>query len=333
MKTLVTVARAAQKEVLFNAESCRKLEALSRVDWIEEGKDYTSEDLARDIGPYDACITSWGSPKFTPAVLEKAVNLKFIGHAAGTVVPIVDKSVFARDIVVANANTALAASTAELALTLMLAGAWDINGYNSRLKQGQWVDNSVERVMGLQRQVIGLVGFGEISTRLIALLKPFNPTILLYSRFCTPEQARTLGVELSSLENLLGNSQIISLHRTLTSATREMLGREQLQLIRPGALLVNTARGGLLDQAVLLELLQQNRFFAALDVYEEEPLGKENPLLSLSNVLCTPHIGGFSQYWKTRLGQSVVDELDRWLKGEPLRGQITAEKFERLTPA
>lgn len=318
--------------MIFNQAAIEKLEAISDVDWIEAGKDYTSDDLACHIADYDACITSWGSCKFTPQVLQRAKKLKFIGHAAGTVVPIVDEAVFSTGITVVNANSALARSTAELALTLMMAGAWEIYGYNLRLKQGQWSKNSSETVLGLYRQTIGLIGYGDISRELIRLLKPFDARILLYSGHCTKAEAEDLGVELCPLEELLKSSRIISLHNTLTPSTRGMLGKKELAMIRDQSLLVNTARGPIIDEKALLQELESGRILAALDVYEQEPLDPNHNLLKLPNVLCAPHIGGFSSYWKTRLGETVIDDLARFIKGQPVQGEITAAKFKRLTP-
>jgi phosphoglycerate dehydrogenase-like enzyme len=333
MKTLVTVYDSDLKNMIFKHGAIEKLKEFSEVDFVEEGKCYSIDKLARDIKAYDACITGWCSPKFTPEVLAQADNLKFIGHTAGTVVPIVDESIFQKDIVVVNANSTLAKSTAEAAMALIMAGAWNLHGYNTSLKQGNWSRNISETVMGLQNQVIGLIGYGDISKEVIKLLKPFNANILLYSHYCPEEEAAQAGVELCSLEELLKRSRIISLHNTLTPSTIGMIGSRELALVQEGALIVNTARGPIIDEQALLKALKTGRIFAALDVYEKEPLDKEHELLKLPNVLCLPHIGGFSSYWKTRLGITVIEDLERFVKGEELLGRITFEKFKRLTPS
>jgi phosphoglycerate dehydrogenase-like enzyme len=330
LKTLVTISRSELLRVIFRPKTLQKLESLTQVDWIEQDKEYTSADLARDIEDYDACITGWGSPKFTNEVLCKAARLKFIGHTAGTLVPIVDESVFDLGITIVNANTPLAYSTAECTMALMIAGAWNITDYARSLRAGQWRTNS-DTVMGLTRQTVGLIGFGEISKEMIRLLKPYNCKILLCSKACSPQKARELGVTLCSLEELLSNSMIISLHNTLTDATRGMLGKAQLDLIKDGALLVNTARAAIINEAALVETLKTGRISAVLDVFEKEPLHPDHPLLSLSNVVCVPHIGGFSSYWKSQLAQTVVDQLGNWQQGLPLEGKVTREVYHRMT--
>lgn len=308
------------------------LEQFSEVVWVEEGKPYTSEQLAADIGEFDACITSWGSPKLTQQVLEQAGNLKFVGHAAGTVVPIVEECIFDRQIAVVNANAALAKSTAEAAIAMMMAGAWNLHGYEAGLQQGRWSANSKETVLGLYNQVIGLIGYGDISREVIQLLQPYAPQILLFSRHCTLAEAERLGVELCSLHDLLRRSRIISLHNTLTPVSNGMIGQNELALVQDGALIVNTARGPIMDEQALLEHTASGRLNAVLDVYAHEPLGKEHALLQLPNVMCLPHIGGYSGYWKTRLGATVIADLERFVQGESLQGSITREKFNRLTP-
>lgn len=332
MKTLVTVYNSQLKKLIFNEPAVKKLHQLTDVTWVKEDEILSKEELSECISEYDICITSWGSPKIDAAVLKNAVNLKFLGHAAGTVVPYIDEGFFEREIIVVNSNTFLACSTAEATLALMLAGSWKLKEYSESMRHGIWSKNLEETVPGIARQTIGLIGYGDISRELIRLLKPFSPTILLYSQHCTSEEAELSGIQLSSLDELLSKSRIISLHNTLNPNTLGMIGKKQLDLIQDGALLVNTARGPIVDEAALMDTLGSGRIFAALDVYHKEPVGVENSLLSLPNVLCTPHIGGFCRHWKNRLGDFIIDELERWLQGKPLSSTITKDKFLRLTP-
>ncbi|MFH5182563.1 hydroxyacid dehydrogenase [Paenibacillus sp. TAB 01] len=331
MKTLVTVWKSELRQLLFSGQVREQLEAVSQVDWVPEDHPYTAEQLAADISSYDAVLTSWGSPKLTAEVLERAQALRFVGHAAGTLIPYVDPSAFERpDLAVVNANTALARSTAELTVSLMLTGAWNIGAYREQLRGGRWGSND-QTVMGLYGQAVGIVGLGEIAREVIRLLRGFDVKLRLYSPYCTPEEAASLGVELCSLEQVFRHSRIVSLHDTLTASTRGMIGRELLRLLPDGALLINTARGSLVDESALREELASARIQAALDVYHKEPLPADDPLLGLSNVICLPHIGAYSGYWKSQLGAMVVEDLTRFAAGEPLLRQITAEKFTRMT--
>ncbi|WP_181592558.1 hydroxyacid dehydrogenase [Paenibacillus sp. YN15] len=332
MKTLITVTNHDLRQLLFRPETVKRLEAFSEVGWLEEGRAYTEQELASLVREYDACITSWGSPKLGYEVLRHADRLKFIGHAAGSVVSVVNEDVFDTPITVTNANPLLAQSTAEAAVAYMLAGAWKLRSYGESLRAGMWSNNNVETVPGLSYCTVGLIGYGEISRHVIRLLKPFRPKLLLYSRYCSETEAASLGVELCSLDSLLSRSDIISLHNTWTPATEKMIGSEQLRKIRDGALLVNTARGAIIDEQMLISELSTGRFQAVLDVYEREPLPADNPLLHLPNVWCLPHIGGFHSRLKPEMGNFVIEDLKRLLSGAQPKGIITRDVYKRLTP-
>lgn len=332
MRTLVAIANAELRELFWRKPTLDKLEAISEVDFAPMNEAFTSRELADRIGGYDACITSWGSPAFTPDVLSRAGRLKFIGHGAGSVAPIVNEDVFGVGIVVTSANPVLARSTAECAVALILAGAWDFKGNGERLKQGQWSDNNRETVLGVTRRVVGLVGFGVISKEVIRLLRPFGATILLHSGYCAPEEAEAVGAELCGLNELFERSDIVSLHNTWTPRTEGMIGAEQLERLRDGALFVNTARGAIVQEKALLDELRTGRISAALDVYDREPLSADHELLTMPNVLCLPHIGGFHGILKRELCDFVVDELRRFSRGEPLLGKVGLEHYRRLTP-
>lgn len=196
MKALVTIYHPKLKRLIFNDKAVRRLHELCDVTWVTEGEKFSEESLIECIHEYDICITSWGSPKLTRNALEKAERLKFIGHAAGTIVPYIDEYLYDKGITVVNANTCLAHSTAEATLALMLTLSWKLPEYIHGLKQGIWSKNFEETVPGISHQTIGLIGYGEISKALISLLKAFEPNILLYSRHCTLMEAEALGVQL-----------------------------------------------------------------------------------------------------------------------------------------
>ena len=331
MKILIAIHNKGIKDTVFNHEAIEKLNAVGDVIWLNDDT-LDEEGLSKAVNEYDIILTSWGSPKFTEHVLKKAGRLKFIGHIAGTVVPIVDPYVFETDIKVVNANRVMAYSTAELAVVLMLAGSWELKGFHDRIRQGKWSDNGKGMVPGMYGRTVGLIGYGEISKEVIRLLNPFAPEILVYSGYCEKEEARKVGFTLVSLEELLKRSDIVSLHNTLTPKTRGMIGREQLDMIKDGALVVNTARGPVIQEEPLVEDLIQGRIVYAADVYDQEPLPKDHPFLKLPNVITTPHIGAFSQAWKNKMAFCVAEDIERWIKGDRPEGKVSLEQFKRMTP-
>ncbi|MFC5467319.1 hydroxyacid dehydrogenase [Cohnella suwonensis] len=332
MRTLVAIANAELRELFWRMLTVNKLAGISEVDFVPLNEPFASRDLAERIGDYDACITSWGSPVFTPEVLARAGKLKFIGHGAGSVASIVNEDVFDTAIAVTSANRVLALSTAECAVALMLAGAWNLKENSARIGRGQWSDNNRETVLGVTRRVIGLVGHGEISKQVIRMLRPFNATLLLYSSYCTEEEAAAYGARLCGLNELFERSDIVSLHNTWTPRTEGMIGADQLRRLRDGALFVNTARGPIVQERALTDELRTGRIHAALDVYDREPLPADHELLAMPNVLCLPHIGGFHGLLKRELCDFIVDELHRFAKGEKLLGKVSLNHFRRLTP-
>ncbi|MNI28621.1 D-3-phosphoglycerate dehydrogenase [compost metagenome] len=227
------------------------------------------------------------------------------------------------------ANPLLALSTAEGAVAMIMAGAWELKRFSGKLLQGEWSNNNRDTVPGLAGQTIGIIGYGEISKNVIRMLSGFPATVKLASRYCTSEQAESLGGQVCSLEELLSSCRIISIHSTLTPSSRGMIGRAELELIQDGAVLVNTARAEIIDEAALLSELRTGRFSAVLDVYHQEPLPAGHPLLQLENVLCLPHIAGFSVTRKQRMGQFVAEDLQRFIRGEQPLGRITAAEYSR----
>jgi phosphoglycerate dehydrogenase-like enzyme len=263
-------------------------------------------------------------------VLEKANKLTFIGHAAGTVVPLLDEYVFELPIQVVSANAPLAKTTAEGVVAMMLTGSWKLWEYNNNLKRGYFSTN-YETVMGLSGQTVGIIGFGEVAREVIRLIKPFEPRILVYDKYVDPQVIESFGAEPSGLEELLRASGIVSLHCALTPETAGLVGREQLSMMRDGSLLLNTARGPVVDEEALLAELRSERIYAVLDVYNQEPLPMNHELLQLSHAFCLPHVGAYQRYWKSRFGLYVIEQLNKIVAGEIPQGVITRTRFQGMT--
>jgi phosphoglycerate dehydrogenase-like enzyme len=330
-RTLLTVTNPDLKKMLFDQAAIDLLTSFSDVYWLEEGRKYHSEEIGSIISTFDAAITSWGSPKFTESVVKQGQYLSFIGHAAGSVVSVTEEAVYDAGISVVSANKLLARSTAESAVAMMLAGNWHLRTYGDSLRGGQWTVNSRETVPGLYGQTIGLIGYGDISQEVIRLLRPFGARVLLYSRYCSQEEAEEADVRLCSLDELLRSSDIVSLHSTWTQASENMIGEQELATMKDGALFVNTSRGPLVQEGSLLMELQSGRLRAMLDVYVQEPLPKDHPFLTLSNAWCFPHIGGFNRKLKSGMGRYIIDNLYLHLSGSTPEGLITKERFKRMT--
>ena len=326
MRILIAIRDPLLREKILSQNALELLERLGTCDVLHD------EELKDVIGNYEAVITGWRSEKLTDEVLDRATDLEFIGHSAGTVVPYMDESVFSRGIRVVNANRVLARATAEGAFAMIQASSWKLAEYADTLRNGNWSDNEHDEVPGLAGKTLGLVGFGDITRQMIRLAGPYDMKILVASGHMTQQDAETLGVIHTDLETLLMQSDIISLHNTLTSATRGMIGDREFSMMKDGALFVNTARGPIVQSDALIRALETGRIRAVVDVYDSEPLPSDHPFRKLKNLSLYPHIAAFASTWKHELVHCVAEDLERFCKGEPLMGEITAEKFRRLTP-
>jgi phosphoglycerate dehydrogenase-like enzyme len=194
------------------------------------------------------------------------------------------------DVALFNAPVGLHHSTASTALLFMLASAKRLNEHQRVARSGDWRVQS--QIMGseIQGRTLGIVGLGNSGRELARLVAPFKMRLLAYSSHATEAQAAAVGARLTSLEELLAAADFVSLHARLTPESRGMMSAARLALMKPTAWLVNVARGELVDQAALIEALQQRRIAgAALDVFEVEPLAADDPLTRLDNVILTPH--------------------------------------------
>jgi phosphoglycerate dehydrogenase-like enzyme len=319
------------KRHMFSADWRARLEKIARVEWNDTGREFTSADVAKRISDKQILITGWGSPKITREALDAAPSLKMIAHSAGTVRWLVEESFFDRGIALTNANLALAPCVAEYCLMVILMARWRILGSIRRVQSGLWQSNN-DVVPGLNGATIGLIGCGAITEELIRLLRRFDVKIVVNSEHLSLERARRLGVAHCSLEEAL-RSDVVSLHKTLTEKTRHMLGERELDMIPDGGILVNTARGALVDEAALIRQLERGRIGAVLDVFEEEPLPEGHPLRCMPGAIVTPHSAGTSVYYRQAMAELVLDDIGRVLAGERPRGAISREKYMSMTSA
>ncbi len=209
-------------------------------------------------------------------------------------------------------------STCELAWALILAAAKRLPQAVQALQAGQWRDGG-ELGEVLHGQRLGLIGLGEIGGRMARVGSAFGMEIVTWSPRMTPERAAAHGVHAVSLDELLQTSKVLSLHLVMTEATRHLIEAVRLAQMRPDAILVNTSRAGLVDEAALVDALRLGRpGVAALDVYAQEPLADGHPLRSLPNALLSPHLGFVSQQVFARFYADAAEGVLAWLRKEAL---------------
>jgi phosphoglycerate dehydrogenase-like enzyme len=177
---------------------------------------------------------------------------------------------------------------------------------------------------------VGLVGASRIGRRVAALLAGFDLNVLLYDPFVRPEDPIAQQAELVDLDTLMARSDVVSVHAPSLPSTRGMIGSRQLKLMQDGAAFINTARGALVEEEALLAELQTGRIHAVIDVTDPEVPPASSPFFSLPNVFLTPHVAGAIGTERARLGLMAVEEIERFVRGEPMLYEIEPELLERL---
>lgn len=230
-----------------------------------------------------------------------------------------------RGIAVGNTPGVLTEATADIAFALLLATARRIVEAADYVKAGQWKTWEPQTLLGadLNGATMGIIGLGRIGQAFAQRAKGFNMRLIAYSPRLTPEKAAVVGAEAVSFETLLRESDFISLHSPLTAETRHLINAEALAKMKPTAILINTARGGMIDQDALYNALRNGTIRAAgLDVTDPEPLPSDHPLLQLPNALIIPHIGSASIETRTKMSVMAAENLLAGLNGTPLPNSV-----------
>lgn len=270
------------------------------------------DELLSLVGEYDALLVR-SRTKVTGAVIDRAIKLKAIGRAGVGLDNIDVKAARARGISVINSPESLTNAVAELVLGLMISLARGIPKGHCSLREGRWIKDTLVGTE-LSGKVLGIVGFGRIGRRLAELVRPFGMKVLAYD-IAQPDPATVaaLGVNMCSLEELLSTSDFVTLHVPGGKETAALIDGSKLALMKKNAYLINTSRGEVVDEDALVNALKSGVIKgAALDVYRLEP-PTNRELLSLENVVLTPHIGGQTYEAQVSASVTVADKLIREL--------------------
>ena len=274
------------------------------------------DTLLKEISKYDALMVRGRTKAVTEIVKAGAEgNLKVIGRAGVGVDNIDIKTAAKNGIKVVNAPTGSTVSVAELAVAHMLSLVRFIPKSDSSMKKGEWIKKQLKG-SELNGKNLGLIGSGNIAQHVAKIVKGFGMEVLVYSPHCTDEKAKRMEATKVDLEYLLKKSDFVSLHIPHTKDTHYILNEKTLSLMKPGAYLINCARGGVVDESALYEVLETGRIAGAtIDVFETEP-PKNNKLLSLDNVVLSPHIGANTREAQIRAGTICAEQMLKVLGGE-----------------
>jgi len=295
------------------------------------------EELKKAISDADACVVRSGT-QLTKEVIEAGTRLKVIGRA-GVGLDNVDLAAASKKgIVVINTPGGNTISAAEHAFCLMMAMARNIPRANESMKKGEWERKKFTGVE-LYKKTLGVVGLGRIGSEVAKRAQAFGMKVLAYDPFLRAEKAQQMGVELVKLDELLKESDFITLHMPLTAENKNMIGEREFGLMKKTARIVNCARGGLIDEAALAKAIEAGKIAgAALDVYEFEPPPKDLSVLKLPQVVVTPHLGASTEEAQIAVAVDVAQSLVDFYKGKGTRNAVNlplvdAEVLEQIKPS
>jgi D-3-phosphoglycerate dehydrogenase len=299
---------------LTGSTHLERLNAVGDVRLFADRPETDAEKISR-AADAEVLINTRSIVKWPGSVLEQLPRLRFI-TVCGIGTDSVDLEAARRmGIVVSNIPGKTAPVVAEHAFGLMLAAAKRAAFQTSEVRAGRWtlMDN-----IFLGGKTLGVVGTGPIGARMAALGRGLGMRVLAWTFHPSDKRAATLGVEYVELDQLLSESDVVSLHLKLTPDSQDMIGQRELELMKPGALLVNTGRGGLLDTGALIAALESGHLAgAALDVYPTEPISPDDPLLRCDQVILTPHNADQTPEGMDLLNEGVTDNTLAFLDGQP----------------
>ncbi|MBU7014961.1 MAG: hydroxyacid dehydrogenase [Theionarchaea archaeon] len=273
---------------------------------VEEAYDLEEEELLKRVPGYDAVIVR-SKPRITQKVIDAATDLKAIGRAGVGLDNIDVEYAKSRHIKVVNTPEASTESVAEHVFALLLSKVRDIPRADQALREGKWIK---KQLMGqeLFGKTLGIIGFGRIGSRLGEIAQGFKMVVLAYDVIDISQRALEVGAEVVTLETLLQKSDFITLHVPLLPSTRDMISEKELSIMKTGAILINTSRGGIINEKALFAALTAGKVQAALDVFEQEP-PTESPLLTAPAIVLTPHIAGSTEEAQEKAGIEVAHKI------------------------
>jgi D-3-phosphoglycerate dehydrogenase len=298
-------------------EGIEALQKEADVDVITKLKE---DELIEIIGNYDGLVVRSGT-QVTERVIEHAHRMKVIGRAGVGVDNIDLEAATRRGIVVLNTPEGNTIAAAEHSIAMLMALARNIPAANSSLKNGEWKRNDFMGVE-VKDKILGVIGLGKIGTEVARKGIGIGMKIMGYDPFISPERAKSLGVELASLEEIYKNADFITVHTPLTKESKSMIGAKEFAQMKDGVRIINVARGGIIDEQALYDAVISGKVGgAALDVFVEEP-PKESPLLGLDRVIVTPHLGASTEEAQVNVAVEAAEGVIQVLKGEIITNAV-----------
>ncbi|MGB7969093.1 MAG: phosphoglycerate dehydrogenase, partial [Methanobacterium sp.] len=318
------------KKVLIADQINEKgIDELSGIAEVVSNFTITKEELLDVIKDFDAIIVR-SRTKVTREVIEASPKLKIIARAGVGVDNVDVQAATERGVMVINAPESTSITVAEHTMGLMLALSRKIAIADSSVKQGKWEKS---RFMGIELngKTLGVIGMGRIGSQVVTRSKAFGMSTIVYDPYITKKTALELGVTVVDLETLIKKSDVMTIHVPLTNETKHLISKEQFEMMKENAFIINCARGGIINEDDLFEALSTNKIRGAgLDVFENEP-PKDSPLLGLDNIVLTPHIAASTSEAQRDAAIIVANEIKKVFKGQSPKNVINMPVLDTET--
>ena len=312
MKQTVYITRKLPNEIV------EKLSQFQVRMWEEEGKPVPREILLKEVENVNGLICLL-TDTIDEEVISRAKHLQIISNVAVGYNNIDVQAATKKGIIVTNTPGVLTETTADLTFTLLMAAARGIPAASDALRGGQWGAWSLMEFTGqdIFEATLGIIGLGRIGEALVKRAQGFNMNVLYYNRTRKYDKERELGITYAEQSELLQRSDYVCLMLPYSPEVHHLIGKEELSLMKQNAILINTARGGLVDEEALYHALKSGEIWGAgLDVFEQEPVPVDHHLLTLTNVVTLPHIGSASLKTRMKMAYLAVDNIIRVLNGD-----------------
>lgn len=310
---------------VYGEELCGRVGALTNL----VAPPVTAADVAARpelLARVEVLLTGWGGPRIDAALLAHAPRLRAVFHGAGSVAPIVTADAWRRGLVVTTAAAMNAIPVAEYTVAMIVLSLKQVWRLSREMRAGGG-SRRIDEACGDARRCVGLVSLGAIGRAVAERLRGVDVDVRAFNPYVTPAQAAAMGVTLvPSLADLFRQADVVSLHTPLLAGTVRLVRGEHVRAMKPGATFINTSRGAVVDEAALADVASRRPDLQViLDVTERMPLPASSALRTLPNVMLTPHIAGSIGPECRRMGRAMIDELERFVSGQPLRWSLTPD--------
>lgn len=329
MRILITAPQGVTFDRHFPEHILSQLREMGEVVLNPFERQFTKDELRAQLHDTGILITHWGAPQVTGDLLAAAPKLRLLAHGAGTVAHIASEAFYERGIPVISANSVMAKYVAESVLAYILSALHRIPQMDRTMHEGSW-NRLHGEVQSLSGSEIGLIGLGTVGRNLLDYLRPFHVKVHVYDPYLSENALDSWDyAHICSFEEAM-SQPIVSVHAAQTPETFHMISASALSLMPDGGLLINTARGSLVDTQALMEELKTRRIRAVLDVFEKEGEGNApGELAQFDNALLQPHMAASAVTYQ--MTQAVVDDIRRLLAGQKLTLEIPLSQYRLMT--